>query len=303
MKLAALLTLFVGTALADLVADVRGDIARKDFSSGERRVAEFQRTAGWTPEAILAHSWLGRGAQANKMWNQAEAYSAETRRLCLEALKSRKLDDEPKLPLALGASIEVNGHALAGRDRRSEGVAFLRQELKAWHATSIRTRIQKNVHLLSLEGQPAPPIEMNRHLGAKPTALSNLKGKPVILFFWAHWCGDCKNQMPVLARLADKYGSKGLTIVGPTQRYGYVAGGVDAAPDVELGYIDRVRQQSYGPLSAVPVPVSEENFKAWGCSTTPTLALVDRKGIVRLYHPGQMTYEELAPLVAKIVGD
>lgn len=303
MRLIALLAFFAATSLADLVADVRSDIARKDFAAGERRITEFQRSAGWTPEAILAYSWLGRGAQANKMWDKAESFATETRRLCLDALKSRKLDDEPKLPLALGASIEVHGHSLAGKGQRSEGVAFLRQELKAWHATSIRTRIQKNVHLLSLEGQPAPPIEMKQHLGPKPTALSSLKGKPLILFFWAHWCADCKNQMPVLARLASEYGTKGLLIVGPTQRYGYVAGGVDAAPDVELAYIDKVRKESYGPLSMVPVPVSEENFKAWGCSSTPTVVLVDRQGIVRLYHPGQMTYDELAPQVARIVGD
>jgi hypothetical protein len=49
------------------------------------------------------------------------------------------------------------------------------------------------------------------------------------------------------------------------------------------------------------VPVSEENFKAWGASTTPTLALIDRLGIVRLYNPGRMTYEELAPKVASLV--
>jgi len=49
------------------------------------------------------------------------------------------------------------------------------------------------------------------------------------------------------------------------------------------------------------VPVSEENFKAWGASTTPTLALIDRLGIVRLYNPGKLSYEELAPKVAAIV--
>ena len=42
-----------------------------------------------------------------------------------------------------------------------------------------------------------------------------------------------------------------------------------------------------------PAPVSEENFRNYGASTTPTLVLIDRAGIVRLYHPGAMTYEEL----------
>ena len=46
--------------------------------------------------------------------------------------------------------------------------------------------------------------------------------------------------------------------------------------------------------------MSEENFRRYGASTTPTLVLIDRAGIVRLY-PGAMTYEELRPLVAKLM--
>jgi len=109
-----------------------------------------------------------------------------------------------------------------------EAVAFLRQELEAWGATSIRTRIQKNLNLLSLEGTVAPALDTSEYLGSAPPALDSLKGKPVILFFWAHWCGDCKAQVPVLASLLQRYGDLGLTLVGPTQRYGYVGGGKTA---------------------------------------------------------------------------
>lgn len=301
MKLLTLLALCSFACFADLVADVRADIARKDFEAGERRVASFQKAAGWTPEAILAYSWLGRGAQAAKMWDKAEAYAAETRRLCLDALKSRKLDDEPMLPLALGASIEVHGHSLAGLGQRSEAVAFLRDEVKRWHATSIRTRTQKNLNLLSLEGTPALPLLAPEYLGAKPPSLAQLKGKPVALFFWAHWCVDCKSMIPVLARLQQEFGAKGFTVMGPTQRYGYVAGGRDAGPAEELKYMEEVRKHFYSPLGGMAVPVSEENFKVWGSSSSPTLVLLDRKGIVRMYHPGKMTYEELVPLVEKVV--
>jgi len=49
--------------------------------------------------------------------------------------------------------------------------------------------------------------------------------------------------------------------------------------------------------------VSEENFKMYGSNSSPTLVLVDRKGIVRLYHPGGMSYDELAAGVRSILGD
>jgi thioredoxin-related protein len=86
-------------------------------------------------------------------------------------------------------------------------------------------------------------------------------------------------------------------IVGPTQLYGYVGRGREANPSEELTYIDDVRRQEYSAAGDMPVPVSSENFANYGSSTTPTLVLIDRQGIVRLYHPGEMTYEELAPRV------
>jgi len=289
-------------AWADLVGDVRALNAKQDFAAGEKLVADFRKTHGETPEMILALSWLGRGAQAAKQWDLAERYAQETRKLSLEALKKRKLDDEEKLPLALGASIEVQGHTMAGRNQRTEAVLFLKEELKQWHDTSIRTRIQKNIHLLSLEGKPSPRIEVKEYLGEKPLPVAKLKGKPVILFFWAHWCGDCKQQGPVLQQLQKEYADKGLVVMGPTQRYGYMARGQDAGPEEELKYIEQVRQQYYGGIEGMACPVSEENFRSWGSSTTPTVVVVDRKGVVKLYHPGKMTYEELKPVVESVVG-
>ena len=301
MKYLIVATAFVTAASADLVSDVRALTAKNDFTAAEQRVEAFKTTQGASPEMILALSWLGRGAQASKQWDRAERYAQETRKLCLEALKARKLDDESQLPLALGASIEVQGHVLAARGLRGEAVAFLRKELQDWHATSIRTRIQKNIHVLSLEGKTAPALEMNQHLGPKPVPVASLKGKPVVLFFWAHWCGDCKQQGPVLAQIQQEFASKGLVIVGPTQRYGYVARGRDAAPEEEVRYIDGIRQQFYGAIADMAVPVSEENFRNFGASTTPTLVVIDRQGMVRLYHPGQMKYEELLPVVRSVV--
>ena len=83
-------------------------------------------------------------------------------------------------------------------------------------------------------------------------------------------------------------------VVAPTQHYGYVAGGQDAPRDVETKYIAEVFSKYYAPLGPVEIPLSEANFAKFGVSTTPTMVLVDKKGIVRLYNPGNATYETLA---------
>lgn len=301
MRTAALAFLLPVCVQAALVADVRDRIAKDDFAGAEALIRTYVAASGKTPEAILAYSWLGRGALGLKRYDKAIEYAAATRTDCLSALRGRTLDEETQLPTALGASIEVHAQALAGRGERSEGVSFLHAELKRWRGTSIRTRIQKNIHLLSLVGTRPPALETREYFGPKPPSFEQLKGKAVLLFFWAHWCSDCKYQGPILAQLRDKYASKGLVLVAPTQYYGYVAGGEDAPPAKEKPYIDLVRKQHYAGIVDVSAPLSQENFRVYGASTTPTLVMLDRNGLVAMYHPGRMTYEELANEIDRVL--
>ena len=285
--------MLAAAAWANVVTEVRQAIARNNFALGDSVIQKYRAGQGVTPEMIEALSWLGRGALEAKQWDKAESYAKETHRLSMEELKKRPLDAEGHLPIALGAAIEVEAQVLNQRGERSAAVEFLRTELAAYRATSIHTRIQKNINLLSLEGKVAPALEEREFLGAAPKPLASLRGKPVVLFFWAHWCGDCKRESPILAEIAKEYAGKGLVVVAPTQRYGYVARGEEAGPSEEIKYIDEVRHRFYPDLLNVPAPISEDNFKNYRASTTPTVVLIDRQGIVRLYHPGAMTLEEL----------
>ncbi|MDP2391341.1 MAG: TlpA disulfide reductase family protein, partial [Acidobacteriota bacterium] len=267
----------------------------------EKLVLDDMAANGTTPIAIEAFSWLGRGAVAAKNYDVAMTYAARTYEIVEEQLKTRKLDDEARLPIALGAAIEVTALATAGQGRRSEAVLYLRRELDTYKDTSIVERLNKNVNLLSLEGSPAFPVDSPKWIGAAPPALAALKGKPVILYLWAHWCPDCKAQGPVLRALLEKYKSTGLTLVAPTKFYGYVAKRQPAGPDEELTYLTAVRDSDYPWMKNLPVPISEQIFAQYGVSTTPTLVLIDRAGNVSKYHPGQLTVEQLEPLIQKII--
>src|SRR5438034_1181829 len=141
-------------------------------------------------------------------------------------------------------------------------------------------------------------LTASEHLGAP---MPSTAGHPVLLFFWAHWCPDCKAEAPIIAELQATYRNQGLIVIGPTRRYGYAAGGVDATPAEELAHIEKVRQQYYGTIKDMAVPVSDEDALGYGMDATPTLVLVDRQGKVALYHPGAMTREQLEPYLKTLV--
>jgi thiol-disulfide isomerase/thioredoxin len=283
---------------ASLVNDVRTLIARHNLPAAEQAVRGYQVQSS---DRAAALSWIARAHFDERRLDQADQFASQARTLSLELLRNRKLDADPWLPTALGASIEVHAQVLVARGERSEAVSFLREQIGLYGATSIAERLRKNLNLLSMEGKPAPPLEVKEWLGARPQPLAALRGHPVLLFFWAHWCPDCKTEAPILASIEKTYGPKGLVVVAPTKLYGYVAGGEDAAPAVERQYIEQVRRQFYPMLSGTAIPVSSANFLAYGSSTTPTIVLIDALGIVRYYHPGAAPESELAARIQKLL--
>lgn len=283
-----------------IIQKVRAAIAEPDFKKAEKLVLDDMAANGTTPIAVEAFSWLGRGAVAAKNYDAAMTYAARTYEIVEEQLKTRKLDEEPRLPIALGAAIEVQALATAGQGNRSDAIIYLRRELDTYRNTSIVERINKNINLLGLEGTPAFPIESSAWIGPARASLASLKGKPVILYLWAHWCPDCKIQGPILEAMLKRHAATGLTLVAPTKLYGYVAQRKAAEAQEEMAYTAEVRDKTYPWMKDYAVPVSAEIFAHYGVSTTPTLVFIDRDGKVAKYNPGQLTAEQLEPLIQKI---
>jgi len=286
---------------AGIVDSVRVALAQNNFAAAEAQLDSYRAQRGTDAEYLEAYSWLGRAALDQRQYDQAAAYAKQTKALALDQLKQRPLDAEPHLPLALGAALEVQSQTLAARGQKAQAVALLQSALRTYGNTSIHDRIQKNLNLLSFQGRIAPPLKSDQFLGTPLPAAASLKGSPVLLFFWAHWCGDCKAEAPIITQLRSEYAAKGLKVIGPTRFYGYTAQIEHARPSDELQYIDAVRHRFYSGLLDMPVPISKSNFEVYWASTTPTLVLLDRSGKVAWYHPGAVAYGELRGEIEKVV--
>jgi thiol-disulfide isomerase/thioredoxin len=283
------------------VAYVQMTVERGDLGSASAVVDRFRKQAGDTPETLEALSWIARGELKAGHLDEASKKAEEVKRLCETALGSRKLDDEPHLALALGAAYEVQAQALSESHQRAEAVRLLQSAERKWRGTSIVARLQKNVNVLTLEGKPLPLLRASEWIGTKPVSENALRGKVVLLFFWAHWCADCKAEAPILKQLGTEFEGQGLVIIGPTKLYGYTAQDEHASAAEEGAFIEKVYARFYSEIPNLKVPVGEMNFERFGASTTPTIVVADRRGIVRLYHPGIMDEASLRAAIEPLL--
>ncbi len=283
------LLLLVLPARAAVVSEIRYKLSAGDLLSAEALAEDYHRANGTNSEYAAALSWLARGAMTLGRMDAAAGYLDQTKTLCAELLKTRNVADDKFLESAMGASIEVEAQLLAAHGNRDRAIAFLEAQLPKWQTWWIAARIHKNLDLLTLEGQPAPALDAQYH------------GSPVLLFLWAHWCGDCKAQGPVIARLKEKYGPLGLRVLAPTRRYGEAPNNEHPTAAQEDQEIERVWSTSYAALASAPHPVAEDTMLQYGVTSTPTLVLIDRAGIVRMYRPNRMTEAELSRRIEAVL--
>ncbi|MBA3903270.1 MAG: alkyl hydroperoxide reductase [Rhodocyclaceae bacterium] len=136
-------------------------------------------------------------------------------------------------------------------------------------------------------GRPVPAFD-TLLLDGKKLAAADLKGRPVLVVFWATWCPTCRKELPQLQKLYERHRGKGFEIVALS---------IDAESiEVEEFWKDH----GYRFPVAMRTP---EHSKVFGViKGPPTFFLIDRQGALRFTHRGELGIGRLEAQVSPLLG-
>jgi thiol-disulfide isomerase/thioredoxin len=178
--------------------------------------------------------------------------------------------------------------------------------------TQIERAIAKGHEYAGLIGKDAAPLTVKTWVNGTPLTAGDLNGKVVLLDFWAIWCGPCIVTFPHLREWQEKYGDKGLEIIGLTRYYKY--NWDDAAGYVARAEGEVTTEQEQEMLKKFAAyyhlkhrfAIQEEGDSLdeyYGVSGIPHVVVLDKEGKVRMIRvgSGKQNAEDIDKLLAELL--
>jgi peroxiredoxin len=140
-----------------------------------------------------------------------------------------------------------------------------------------------------VEGAPAPDFTL-KLLGGETVTLSQFRGQPVLINFWASWCPPCRLEMPDLVRAYEAHKAEGFVILGVNLTF------QDSLPDIQA-FVDEFGM-TFPVLLDEDGKVTESLYRLRGL---PLSVFINREGVIARVHIGALTASQIDEYVGEIL--
>lgn len=178
---------------------------------------------------------------------------------------------------------------------------------------SLERTIQSGKKLAALIGRDAAPLKVEAWANGEPLTESDLKGKVVLLDFWAVWCGPCIATFPHLREWQEKYADQGLVIIGLTRFYNYTwdeeaerakRSQQEVPKEQELEMLERFAE-SHNLHHRFAIQQGREMSDYYGVTGIPHVVVIDQEQKVRLMRvgSGEANAQAVEAMIKELLGE